>query len=310
MPSEPSIAICCSTFHRHDGLVELLRSLFALEFTSIEPRITIVVVNNDPEDERPKDICEHAQADSPYPIEYLVEPKRGLSHPRNRALDHTRSDYDFIAFIDDDSTAASDWLQQLLKMQADLNADVVTGPVAPVFEETPPRWITNGGFFAPESKPNGKHLDRAYTNNVLIDNRIIQRSGARFEPSFALIGGEDTFFFRTLVKTGASIVWCADALVNDAVPKDRATKKWLVMRHERTGMCSVEAEKRLHGHLIAYPLVLAKGAVWFILASALMTVGIAGGKAMRIRALCWFAWGRGLWKGAIGRQYEEYLHER
>ena len=38
-------------------------------------------------------------------------------------------------------------LAELLRVQADTEADVVTGPLLSRFERTPPRWVTEGAFF-------------------------------------------------------------------------------------------------------------------------------------------------------------------
>ena len=207
MNDTKTIAICCSTFRRHDGLRSLLESLAALEFSEPRPRIRIVVTNNDPEDREPERIVEAWRKKHAREADYLEEHQRGLSFPRNRALDHAVDDHDFIAFIDDDSTARPDWLQQLLDVWERTGADVVTGPVAPVYETTPPEWIVQGGFFAPASRETGRSLDRAFTNNVLISSESIRRTEARFDPDFTLFGSEDTLFFRSMTARGARIVW-------------------------------------------------------------------------------------------------------
>ena len=310
MKDQTTIAICCSTFRRHGGLRDLLESLATLEFTEPRPEIKVVVTNNDPEDEEPRRIVEEWARANACQADYLEEHQRGLSFPRNRALDHTVDDHDFIAFIDDDSTARADWLQQLLDVRAETGADVVTGPVAPVFESTPPDWIIQGGFFAPASRKTGRRLDRAFTNNVLISSESIRRTEARFDPDFALFGSEDTLFFRSMTRQGVTIVWAEKALVDDCVPTTRATKQWLIMRHQRTGMCTSVMEIRFRGHLFGALLLTAKAIVWIILGTGLFTIGLFRNEATRVRARCWLAWGRGLILGMLGRNYAEYLHER
>lgn len=308
---QPTIAICCSTFHRHEGLKLLLQSLDALELKEPRPAMRIVVTNNDPEDREPSRIVEEWNAGGGLQADYLDEPRRGLSFPRNRAIEHTIDAYDYIAFIDDDSTARPDWLQQLLDVRADTGADVVTGPVAPVYETTPPDWIVEGGFFAPAVRETGRSLDRAFTNNVLITTESIRRTDTRFDPEIALFGSEDTLFFKTMTSRGARIVWAADALVDDSVPTARATSDWLIMRHKRTGMCNSVGEMKIRGRALATPSLLARGLVWTVLGCGLLLLGIGtGNKARRVRARCWLAWGRGLILGMLGRNYAEYLHER
>lgn len=310
MPEAPSIAICCSTFHRHEGLRSLLESLAALELEDPAPAIRVVVTNNDPEDREPERIIGSLGTDYPHPVEYLEESRRGLSFPRNRAIEHVVEADTFLAFIDDDSTAHRDWLQKLVEVQARTGADVVTGPVEPAWESPPEDWLVKGGFFAPAERPTGTRLDRAFTNNVLIRCEAIRRTGARFDPDFALFGSEDTYFTRGMTRQGVVIVWAAEARVDDWVPDARANAQWLVMRHNRTGMCSSVQEIRLSGAAKGVPLQIAKAATWLVLGSGLYLLGLARGRATRVRARCWLAWGRGLVSGMLGRKYEEYLHER
>jgi glycosyltransferase involved in cell wall biosynthesis len=147
------VAVCISTFHRPDGLEAVLRSLGGLTFAGRAPELTIVVVNNDPEDGDPADVCARVRAGCPHDIVLLAEPKRGLSPPRNRAMTHAIETHDFIAYIDDDSTATPTWLAALLDVQRAHDADGVSGPVEPRFDAHPPAWILHGGFFARADRP-------------------------------------------------------------------------------------------------------------------------------------------------------------
>lgn len=310
MLDERSVAICCSTFHRHEGLRALLKSLSALELREPVPEISIIITNNDPSDLVPATIAKETQKETNFEIVYLDESRRGLSFPRNRALDYATPKFDFIAFIDDDSTADPQWLQALLDAQQETTGDVITGPVLPNYEIEPPDWIQKGGFFAPVQRPNKSMLKRAYTNNILIQSQFLRDTQIRFNPDFALVGGEDTLFSRQMAQQGARIFWASNALVHDDVPAARITESWLKMRHKRTGMASGAMEKLLHPTPLIYLFILAKTVIWLALGILLYATGIILGKATRIKAQCWMAWGRGLTLGLFGKGYEEYLHER
>ena len=304
------VAICISTFHRPVGLERLLASLAGMELPASQPEIGIVVVNNDPDDTRPDEICRIANDAGPFEVTCLAEHRRGLSYPRNRALEFTVHDYDFIAYIDDDSVATPDWLRNLLDVQQSSEADAVAGPVAPMYEKAPPAWIVSGGFFARKSRPTGTRMPYAYTNNVLLSTSFVRDTGLRFEPAFALEGGEDTHFFRRWRKLGGSIVWADDAVVDDSVPEERATARWLVRRHVRTGMTTVRIERDLRGGGVVTLLLVVKSAVWLILGVGLFGLGVLAGRAVRVRARCWLGWGRGLARGVLGQTRCEYLEER
>jgi glycosyltransferase involved in cell wall biosynthesis len=303
------IAVCILTYNRPDGLVRVLASLRNLEIPSSVRGVTVVVVNNDRDDERPEAICAKAAEDLPHEVKYVVEPERGVAGARNRAIEVALPDHDLIAFIDDDGVATPDWLVQLMEVWEQTDADAVTGPVEPLYDEPPPAWIDRGGFFARKHRPTGRAMDRAFTNNVLIRSEFLRRTGIRFDPRFAFIGGDDAQFFRHFAQRGGSIVWANDAVVQDGVPVERTTASWLVRRHWRAGMTTAIIERDLHGRLVAIPLDAAKAVGWMLLGSGLFVVGLAGGRIVRVRGRCWFAWGRGLAEGLLGRSYDEYRVE-
>ena len=68
---------------------------------------------------------------------YVHEPRPGISHARNRGVAEAKGD--FVAFIDDDELPAPNWLESLLLTQRTYRADVVLGPVRPVFDRPPRR---------------------------------------------------------------------------------------------------------------------------------------------------------------------------
>ncbi len=304
------VAVCISTFHRPAGLRRLLESIAALEFTDAAPRLTIVIVNNDPDDAAPGAIAQEFATRLGVPVVCLAESTRGLSAPRNRALKFATPEHDFIAFIDDDSTADPAWLDRLLAVAAAGGADAVTGPVTPAFEGTPPAWVVSGRFFASPSRPTGTELEHAFTNNVLLSAAFLRRTGLRFDLRLGLTGGEDTHFFRRFRAAGGRIVWADDAVVEDAVPEERATARWLIRRHVRTGMSTAWIERDLHGGLRAWPRMAARAVAWLPLGVGLYAAGLVAGPAMRVRARCWLGWSRGLAMGLLGRSYQEYLKER
>ncbi|MCH2133540.1 MAG: glycosyltransferase family 2 protein [Phycisphaerales bacterium] len=304
------ISVCISTFHRHEGLEAVLQSVKALDFPGETPELSIVVVNNDPDDAVPESICSARSGDFPGGITYLTEHRRGLSFPRNRALDHAVANCDFIAFIDDDSIARPGWLAELLKVQATTDADVVTGPVVPNYEVAPEPWLVDGGFFAPQVFPTGQVMKHAFTNNVIIKSEFLQRTGLRFDPNRALTGGEDTHFFKRVHRAGATIVWAADSIVEDLVIESRMSADWLVRRQRREGMSTGSTDRELADSVLVVPVILAKSVVWIGRGSIRYLVGLIKGRAYRVRGRMWIAWGVGLGLGVFGRTYAEYLEER
>ena len=142
-----TVAVC--TRDRPDGLALLLESLDAQEY----PRLRLVVVDNAPSDDRARRLVSGLARDRD--IEYVAEPRPGLSWARNRAIE--ASDGEVIAWADDDEVCDRWWAAELARAFVEVpGADAVTGIVIPGELETPSQaWfeqysgVGRGRGFAP-----------------------------------------------------------------------------------------------------------------------------------------------------------------
>jgi succinoglycan biosynthesis protein ExoM len=296
-PMPEAVAISVSTLHRAAGLERVLRSLAAQAGPAL-PRIVAVVVNNDPSDAGPRATVERVRGETGLAIELLDEPRRGVAPPRNRGLARARELAPVVGFLDDDEEAPPGWLAALLRAKRDFAADVVTGPVEPRFASPPPAWVERGGFFAAARRPHGSLRPWAFTNNVLLDAALADRLDRWFDDSFLRLS-EDRHFFQRLARTGARIVWAADAAVIDHVAPGRVSEEWLVRRMRTVGRCVAPVVRDLDGRGAALASCLAKGPAWIAIGSATYAAGAVGGKAVRVRGRRWIAYGVGLLEGAI-----------
>jgi succinoglycan biosynthesis protein ExoM len=207
------------------------------------PRLSVIIVDNEGS-EQARQLCDRFARAADVAMRYVHEPKRGISHARNRCLDEVALDCDFIAMVDDDEIPEPDWIEQLLQAQEDSGADVVEGRVVPVFPAGAPDWIVRGRYFGWHHDLNSRHtpgqrvypeLGEARTNNVLIRCAALRAHGLRFDPRFGLSGGGDVVFFRALHAAGCRIVYAPDARVRDMIPLERANLGWLWRRWYRVG---------------------------------------------------------------------------
>lgn len=230
------VTVCACTYRRPEGLAALLEGLGEQTFTSLTgPTLRIVIADNEGSD-RAKEACDRFRLSSDIPIECVHEPRRGISHARNACLARLREDCDFFAMIDDDEIPHPDWLEQLLLAQQRTDADVVQGRVVPVFPDGAPGWIVAGRYFGWDpamdrlkgAQLNGyPRLERARTNNVLVRCAVVRELGLRFDPQFALTGGEDIVFFQAINAAGRRIVHAPLACVREIVPPERTTLEYL-----------------------------------------------------------------------------------
>jgi succinoglycan biosynthesis protein ExoM len=297
------VVICISTLDRPDGLGRILRSLAAQTIRdSGSVDLRVVVVNNDPDDPRPASVAEGVAGSTGLDVEVVAEPRRGVAPPRNRGLGRATEltgDGDLIGFLDDDEEATPDWLAEMMRVKRDHAAEIVTGPVVPRFEIPPPAWVISGRFFAPSERPTGAVRPWAFTNNVLFDAGLPHRLDPWFDEGFLRLS-EDRHFFQRLARTGARIVWAADAPVIDYVPPARATAGWLIRRMRTVGRCVAPLRRDIDGTVHATVATLAKSPVWILIGAATTFAGgVGGGKAMRVRGRSWIAYGIGLSEGVL-----------
>ena len=231
------IDICMATYKRPDLLRKLLNSLLKQECGQ-HISIRIIVVDNDREASARK-VVEEYQAHSPMEIVYDIEPEQNISLARNRAMSHARGVY--IAFIDDDEIAAPDWIENLLDTAQRLGADVVFGPVLPLYTEDMPEWIIKGRFFERPRYDTGTEMAHGGTGNVFLNRELLVNLDDLFLHEFGLTGGGDTEFFMRVCESGARMLWCDSAIVYEHIPVERMTISWLVRRAYRGG----QAGKRL-----------------------------------------------------------------
>lgn len=258
------VAICIATFRRQELLRELLSGIAQLKFRRAPvPQIKIVVVDND-ELASAQLVC--ATVSSPWPIKYVVEPKRGISQVRNRAVVEAGT-VDFVAFIDDDEVPAAYWLDELLWAHAEFAADVVSGPVLPRYAPAVADWVKRGRFFDRRVVSTGTPRRACASNNVLVGSHVFKRV-PRFDEAFALSGAEDTHFFLRVRQAGYKIVWSQQAVVFEAVSAERGTVAWILRREYQTGngwvFCEAGVDNRVRSRV-----------VWFAKACAHIVIGSA-----------------------------------
>ena len=220
------ITICIPTYKRVRQLDKLLNKLKCQIDKMNNNNISIIVVDNDI-DESARTIVESKKMD----IHYTIELNKGVANVRNRCIEEAKIlKSSYILFIDDDELPYDNWISNMYDTHCKYNADVVFGPVVPIYGEHIPKWIVKGKFFENPRYNTGDKIQYSGTGNCLISLEIIDRYNTRFDTNFNLSGGEDTDFFMRLGKLGANMVWCNEGIVNEEVAISRANSQWLKKR--------------------------------------------------------------------------------
>lgn len=298
------LAVCVPTYKRPAGLTRLLEGLQAQTFADAPPDLRVVVVDNDPQGSA-RSTCDAVAGAIRFPLDYVIETQRGIAHARNALLDHV-GDAEWLAFIDDDEVPAVNWLDELLRVQRDHEADVVAGPAVPLLPDAAPDWVRQGRFLEYPRYQTGSVLDHAYTHNVLFRARILAETGLRFDPRWALMGCEDLHFFRSVGLAGYKIVWADEAVVSEWIPANRVTAGWILRRAFRFGNSDSWVERELYpkdnprGHL------LIRAVKRLLVGLALTPIGWLRGRRWFVHYLRHVCYGAGMVAGWFRFRYEPY----
>ncbi len=235
-----SVVIC--TYERPLLLARALRT--AREQT-LPSGVTgeVAVVDNAPSGSA-RPVVEAIAAEPGLPVRYLAHPVPNISHARNQGVAGTEGD--FVVFLDDDEWCEPGWLAALVATAEMSGADVVFGAVEPDFVDGAPDWDPEGRphrrrLSAPSGTPMGIRHDAAAsgrwmgTGNSLLRRATCLAGPNPFDPALGRVGGEDHDLFVRLAAQGRRMVWCAEAVVHEVVPADRATFAALRRRNWRGG---------------------------------------------------------------------------
>jgi succinoglycan biosynthesis protein ExoM len=232
------VDVCVCTFRRA-YLEHTLRSLAAVELP-LRATMRIVVADNDTSPSARR-LVETMATALPCEVCYVHCPSSNISLARNACLEAATGD--FVAFIDDDSTASPQWLAQLLATAAATGADAVLGPVRAVYASSAPGWMRRGDFHSTKPVWVGNEIRTGYSGNVLLDRASPHVRDRRFNLALGRSGGEDTEYFSHLYQSGGRIAYAQNAIADEPVTKDRERFSWLARRRFRSG--------QTHGRLLA-----------------------------------------------------------
>ena len=229
-----SVAIC--TYNRATLLNRALDSV--TNQTAGSEEIEILIVDNGSTDETRTLVAARQAQDTR--IRYVFEPSAGIAHARNRAFAEARGEY--LAFIDDDAWADTDWLENLLAPIHALRPapECVVGPVSLVWEGRRPDWFparfeTLLCRYEMGAVPRFLDADGYLltTNSLFHRDTLLRLGGMRTDLGHrrkALIGGEDNDIFNRLIANGHGVYYQPTARVFHPVSKERQTRRFLLRR--------------------------------------------------------------------------------
>ena len=226
LATAPHITVVVCTRERPGALARCLDSLLAQQY----PGFRILVVDNAPVTGSTAEVVHSAARRGP--VEYLVEPKAGLSFARNTAVKAAPGQ--ILAWIDDDEVADPHWLAEVARaLHEHPDADVISGVIVPAELETRAQiWFeqfgghSKGRGFKPDVfSPATAHIQSPLYPlppfgtgaNMTFRPGVIERIGM-FDTALGAgtpaMGSEDTLAFTQVLLTGGTIVYQPTAVTH------------------------------------------------------------------------------------------------
>ncbi|GAA2705359.1 glycosyltransferase [Actinoplanes palleronii] len=234
LAAAPDITVVVCTRERPGALARCLDSLLAQQY----PGFRILVVDNAPATEATAEVVRSAARRGP--VEYLKEPKAGLSFARNAAV--AACPGQIMAWIDDDELADPHWLAEVARALAEHpEADVVSGVIVPAeLESRAQIWFEQFGghskgrgfrpdVFGPASADRQNPLyplpPFGTGANMTFRAGVIERIGGwdtALGAGTPAMGSEDTLAFTQVLLAGGTIVYQPTAVTHHYHRRDFA----------------------------------------------------------------------------------------
>jgi glycosyltransferase involved in cell wall biosynthesis len=302
----PSVVLCIPTFRRPEGLRKLLAHVGRLTYRG---RLSVVVVENDAELRAGAAVAAEMSQALPFPLAVIVEPRRGQTYAYNsgflRAC-HASPPPDYVAVLDDDEYPDRAWLTEMVRAALAADADIVGGPVLPVFDD-PHHWLAMSGLYEPPRCRSGR-IDMIYgAGSMLIRASVLENYlDEPFSHAFAFTGGSDLEFFTRCRRDGRSFAWADSAFVFETTPPMRTSVSWLLRRHFRKGSEIARIDR-------SFDRTMRSLARRWLRASALLSCGVLAlpfaalrGRTAAVSSLNKAARGAGRIAAEFNVVYEEY----
>jgi succinoglycan biosynthesis protein ExoM len=223
-----AVTVCICTFRR----TSILDAIESVARQNLPERLSvrILVIDNDDEPTAKEAIIKFC-ANIETKVDYRHVPGRNIAIARNAGLEAATTSW--LAFIDDDERASSDWLTKILAARP--GAHAIFGPSEAVYGPEAPSWVKAGDYHSNRVPDKENPIVSGYTSNALIDLEFVRQHGLRFDAALGRTGGEDTMFFYALRRKGGILRYAPDAVVYEHVLPLRTTVRWIAARRYRAG---------------------------------------------------------------------------
>jgi glycosyltransferase involved in cell wall biosynthesis len=304
--SLPAVVLCIPTFRRPEGLKKLLSHVAKLAYAG---PLSVVVVENDAELRAGAAVATEMSQVFPFPLAIIVEPRRGQTYAYNRGFAsacRASSPPDYVAVLDDDEYPDRAWLHQMMRAALSVDADIVGGPVLPVFQD-PHHWLALSGLYEPPRHTSGR-IDMIHGAGSMLIRRSVLESylDEPFSHDFAFTGGSDLEFFTRCRRDGRSFAWADSAFVFETTPPARTSVSWLLRRNFRRGSEITRIDRSLNRTAAGFARRWLRACALLSFAALSLPFAALCGRTAVVSSLNRAARGAGRIAAEFNVVYEEY----
>ena len=309
LDAEPSVVLCIPTYRRPAGLRNLLENVAKLVYAG---DLSVIVVDNDPQRCEGRLTVEDISRRFPRPIRCEVETNPGHTFAYNRAFAlacRSIPKPEYVAVLDDDEFPAPDWLERMVQTADRYGADIVGGPVFPVYEQKD-HWLTGTGLFMPPALRSGIVSMIFGAGSMLIRTSVLAEYLTEpFPNEYAFTGGSDLDFFRRCRSDGCRFAWAGEAHVFETIPGSRLALSWLLRRAFRVGNILTRVDRKYSPGLRQAIIRWAKGLGLLLYGISSLPFSSLRGRCSIAKSLYAAARGTGRLAAEFNWLYQEYAEK-
>jgi GT2 family glycosyltransferase len=225
-----TVVVCAHTLDRWE---HLRRAIDSLEAQIEPPRQIVVVIDHNDELE--------VRARRAFPRALVIANDNGAGVSGARNAGTVLASGEIVAYLDDDATAARDWLQRLCAAYADEAIVGVGGSIVPAWETAKPCWFPDEYSWVVGCSYRGMPTTSVPVRNMIGANmsfrRVVFERVGLFDERFGRLasgpaGCDETEFCLRVRRRmhGSEILYEPAALVHHAVPAGRVRWRYFVDR--------------------------------------------------------------------------------
>ena len=235
----PKISVVVTTYNRADLLKGCLESL--CQQTLDHSLYEIIVVDNHSTDDT-HEVVEFFQRTGI--VHYLMESQQGMNHARNLGLKEAHGN--FVAYIDDDALAASEWLEVAEHAFATVvpTPDCLGGPIFPFYTSPMPEWFKDKYEIRRDwDTPRYLKAGQSFSGSNMIWRKEVLEDLGGFNPETGVIGntlrlGGETIVFSKMWSThdNPNLYFSPDLIVRHWVPDFKMKVSYRLRRNLAVGL--------------------------------------------------------------------------